>query len=141
MLSLRKNKSPAAVSHKTGAWRVNSDQMHGSIYISRTNITLPDQANRQGIVETKEFLLLQEFTQNIIRFFERDRQFVCRILNDYYDTLHPTAGIEKELEQKLKQDVKNQQKAKQENQVYSPELIDVKKVSALVEKRILPLSS
>lgn len=135
MLSLRKNKSPAAVSHKTGAWRVNSDQMHGSIYISRTNITLPDQANRQGIVETKEFLLLQEFTQNIIRFFERDRQFVCRILNDYYDTLHPTAGIEKELEQKLKQDVKNQQKAKQENQVYSPELIDVKKVSALVEKK------
>jgi signal transduction histidine kinase len=135
MLSLRKNKSPAAVSHKTGAWRVNSDQMHGSIYISRTNITLPDQANRQGIVETKEFLLLQEFIQNIIKLFERDRQFVCRTLNDYYDSLHPTAGIEKELEQKLKQDAKNQQKAKQENKTYSPELIDVKKVSALVEKK------
>lgn len=135
MLSLRKSKSPAAVSHKTGAWRVNSDQMHGSIYISRTNITLPDQANRQGIVETKEFLLLQEFIQNIIKLFERDRQFVCRTLNDYYDSLHPTAGIEKELEQKLKQDAKNQQEAKQENKTYSPELIDVKKVSALVEKK------
>ena len=135
MLSLRKNKSPAAVSHKTGAWRVNSDQIHGSIYISRTNITLPDQANRQGIVETQEFLLLQEFIQNIIKIFERDRQFVCRILNDYYDKLHPTAGIEKELEQKLKQDAKNQQNARQDNKSYSPELIDVKKVSVLVGKK------
>lgn len=135
MLSSRKNKSPAAVSHKTGAWRVNSDQMHGSIYISRTNITLPDQANRQGIVETKEFLLLQEFIQNIIKLFERDRQFVCRKLNDYYEVLHPTAGIEKEIKQKLKKDAKNQEKAKKENKSYLPELIDVKKVSALVEKK------
>ena len=135
MLSLRKNKSPAAVSHPTGAWRVNSDQMHGSIYISRTNITLPDQANRQGIVETKEFLLLQEFIQNIIKLFERDRQTVCRILNEYYDKLHPTTEIEKELESKLKLDVKNKQKAKQENKTYTPELMDVKKVSALVEKK------
>jgi signal transduction histidine kinase len=135
MLALRKNKSPAAVSHKTGAWRVNSDQVHGSIYISRTNITLPDQANRQGIVETKEFLLLQEFIQNIIKLFERDRQFVCRILNDYYDRLHPTEEIEKELEQKLKQNAEKEQKAKQENKAYQPELIDVKKVSVLVEKK------
>jgi signal transduction histidine kinase len=135
MLALRKNKSPAAVSHKTGAWRVNSDQIHGSIYISRTNITLPDQANRQGIVETKEFLLLQEFIQNIIRFFERDRQFVCRTLNDYYDRLHPTEEIEKELEQKLKQDAQKEQQAKQENKIYRPEFIDVKKVSVLVEKK------
>lgn len=135
MLSLRKNKSPAAVSHPTGAWRVNSDQMHGSIYISRTNITLPDQANRQGIVETKEFLLLQEFIQNVIKLFERDRQTVCRILNEYYDKLHPTAEIEKELESKLKLDVKNQQESKQENRAYTPELIDVRKVSALVEKK------
>ena len=135
MLSVRKNKSPAAVSHPTGAWRVNSDQMHGSIYISRTNITLPDQANRQGIVETKELLLLQEFIQNIIKLFERDRQTVCRILNEYYDKLHPTIEIEKELESKLKLDVKNKQKAKQENKKYTPELMDVKKVSALVEKK------
>lgn len=135
MLSLRKNKSPAAVSHKTGAWRVNSDQMHGSIYISRTNITLPDQANRQGIVETKEFLLLQDFTRNIIRLFERDRQNVCRMLNDYYELLHPTAEIEEELEHKLKEDAKNQKKAEKKNILYSPELIDVKKVSVLVEKK------
>ena len=136
MLSLRKSKSPAAISHPTGAWRVNSDQIHGSIYISRTNITLPDQANRQGIVETKEFLTLQEFIQNIIKLFEHDRQTVCRILNKYYDKIHPTAQIEKELESKLKLDAKKQETAKKKNKPYLPELIDVKKVSDLVEKKV-----
>lgn len=135
MLSSRKNKSPAAVSHKTGSWRVNSDQVHGSIYISRTNITLQDQANRQGIVETKEFLLLQEFIINTIKLFERDRQYVCRTLNDYYDLLNPTADIEKELEDKLKQDNLEQEKSQLGKSDYSPQSIDVKKVSALVEKK------
>ena len=135
MLAMRKNKSPAAVSHPTGAWRVNADQVHGSIYISRTNITLPDQANRQGIVETKEFLLLQGFIQNVIKLFERDRQYVCRTLSDYFDRLHPTEEIEKELKRKLKQDTEKEQKAKKKKKGYKPEAIDVKKVSALVEKK------
>lgn len=136
MLSARKNKSPAAISHETGAWRVNADQMHGSIYISRTNIYLPDQANRQGIVETNEFALLRRFIENIIRLFERDRQNVCRILNRYYDKLHPTIDIEKEIQIKLLLDKKNQEQAKQNNlSKYLPSVIDVKKVSELVEKK------
>lgn len=135
MLALRKNKSPAAVSHLKGAWRVNSDQIHGSIYISRTNITLPDQANRQGIVETQEFFLLQEFIQNVIKLFEQDRQFVCRKLNNYYEMLHPTAEIEKEIKVKSKKDTKNQKEANKQKTNYSPEVIDVKKVLVLVEKK------
>lgn len=135
MLSARKNRSPAAISHPTGAWRVNADQIHGSIYISRMNITLPDQANRQGIVETKEFLLLQEFLQNIIRCFERDRQNVCKILNAYYDRLHPTEDIKKEFENKLKEDTKNQEKYKTSNTEYKPSYIEVEKASALLEEK------
>lgn len=135
MLSVRKNKSPAAVSHSTGAWRVNADQMHGSIYISRTNITLPDQANRQGIVETEEFRLLQDFLRNIIRYFEQDRQTVCKKLNDYFEKMHPTAEIEKELDYKIKKDVQNRERAKNKSADYLPEYIEVKKVSALVDKK------
>lgn len=135
MLAARKNKSPAAISHPTGSWRVNGDQIHGSIYISRTNITLPDQANRQGIVETKEFLLLQEFLQNVIRYFERDRQTVCRILLDYFDKMNPTADIKKELEAKLKEDAKKQEKFKQNKLEYKPEYIEVEKASALLEEK------
>ena len=135
MLSARKNKSPAAVSHSTGAWRVNADQMHGSIYISRTNITLPDQANRQGIVETEEFRILQDFLRNIIKYFEQDRQAVCRKLNTYFEKMHPTAEIEKELDDKIKKDVQNKERSKRKNTNYSPEFIEVNKVSALVDKK------
>lgn len=135
MLAARKNKSPAAISHPTGSWRANGDQIHGSIYISRTNITLPDQANRQGIVETKEFLLLQEFLQNIIRYFERDRQNVCRILLNYFEKIHPTAEIKKELETKLKEDAKKQEQSKQTQSEYKPEYIEVEKASALLEEK------
>ncbi|WP_167958701.1 sensor histidine kinase [Anaerosporobacter faecicola] len=135
MLAVRKNKSPAAISHPTGSWRVNADQMHGSIYISRTNITLPDQANRQGIVETEEFQLLQDFLKNVIRLFERDRQFVCRTLDAYYEFLHPTAVIEKELDDKIKQEAEKKKVAKRDNSNYLPEYMEVNKVSALVEKK------
>lgn len=136
MLAARKNKSPAAISHETGSWRVNADQMHGSIYISRTNVHLPDQANRQGIVETKEFGLLRLFIENVIRLFERDRQYVCRILDKYYDKLHPTKDIEKEIQKKLQEDKKNAEIAQKNNQPpAAPAVIDVEKVSKLVEKK------
>jgi signal transduction histidine kinase len=136
MLAARKNKSPAAISHETGSWRVNADQMHGSIYISRTNVYLPDQANRQGIVETKEFGLLRSFIENTIRLFERDRQYVCRILDRYYDKLHPTKDIEKEIQKKLQEDRKNAEIAQKNNQPpAAPAVIDVEKVSKLVEKK------
>ncbi len=136
MLAARKNKSPAAISHESGAWRVNADQMHGSIYISRTNVFLPDQANRQGIVETKEFGLLRLFIENVIRLFERDRQYVCRALNKYYDKIYPTKDIEKEIRKKLQEDRKNEEIAKKNNHTPAiPAVIDVKKVSKLVEKK------
>lgn len=109
--------------------------MHGSIYISRTNITLPDQANRQGIVETEEFRILQDFLRNIIKYFEQDRQAVCRKLNAYFEKIHPTAEIEKELDEKIKKDVQNRERSKRINTNYSPEFIEVNKVSALVDKK------
>ncbi len=134
-LSLRKNKSPAAVSHSTGAWRVNSDQIHGSVYISRTNMTLPDQANRQGIVETKEFSLLQEFIKNIIALFEQDRQYVSRKLSAYYDKINPIKPIQDELEQKLKEDYKNKENSKDNNESNYSSHMDVKKVQKLVSQK------
>lgn len=134
MLSARKNKSPAAVSHPTGAWRVNSDQIHGSIYISRTNINLADQSNRQGFVETREFHLLQDFLKNVIRYFERDRQAICRQLDDYYKKTHPTYEIQKEFEAKLREQLKN--KDRQNNGAeLEPSYIEVEKASALLEEK------
>lgn len=100
LLANRKAKSPAAPSHQDGKWRVNADQICGTILISRTNITLPDQANREGFVETPEFSILKSFLARIIQKFEEDRQGVFRKLSKYYDATHPVAQFEKEIHDK-----------------------------------------
>ena len=64
--------------------------MYGNVNISRTNISLPDQSNREGIVETKAFKLLREVLLSIISIFERDRQYVGRKLSDYYKIINPS---------------------------------------------------
>ena len=74
--------------------------MLGSIFISRMNVALPDQSNREGIVETREFRLLKEFIKKIIGALEQDRQGVCRKLSAYYAKMHPTEGIEQEIKEK-----------------------------------------
>ncbi|HHF2521674.1 TPA: sensor histidine kinase, partial [Haemophilus influenzae] len=103
LIAGRKNKSPAAPSHQTGAWRVNTDQIIGSIFISRMNITLPDQSNREGIVETKEFILLKEFLINVIQEFEKDRQYVFRKLDARYDKIMEAARIQDEINKKAEE--------------------------------------
>ena len=100
LLSNRKAKSPAAPSHQNGKWRVSADQICGTILISRTNISLPDQANREGFVETTEFQLLKRFLLRVIQLFEEDRQYVFRKLSEYYDKTHPTEKFEKEIAKK-----------------------------------------
>ncbi len=99
-LGRRKNASPAGVGDDKGMWRVSSDQMLGSIFISRLNVSLPDQSNREGIVETKEFRLLKEFIEKMIAYLEQDRQKLCRKFNAYYEKMHPTEDIEKEIKKK-----------------------------------------
>ena len=100
LLSNRKAKSPAAPSHPDGKWRVGADQICGTVLISRTNITLPDQANREGFVETPEFSILKNFLLAIIQLFESDRQYVFRKLSAYYEKAHPTKQFETEIAQK-----------------------------------------
>lgn len=104
LLGNRRAKSPAAISHASGKWRVSAEQICGIVNISRMNINLPDQSNRQGIVETKQFNGLKIVILAIINEFERDRQYVGRILNSYYEKNHPKEKIEKEIEEKAKKE-------------------------------------
>lgn len=98
-LARRKTASLAGVASE-GIWRVSAEQIMGSIFISRMNIALPDQSNREGIVETKEFRLLKEFIEKMVALLEKDRQRVCRKLYAYYDMTHPTENIEREIKEK-----------------------------------------
>ncbi len=104
LLGSRRAKSPAAISHPTGRWRVGAEQICGIINISRMNVNLPDQSNRQGIVETKQFNGLKMVILAIINEFEKDRQYVGRILNSYYEKTHPKELIEQEIEAKVKRE-------------------------------------
>lgn len=107
LLGNRRAKSPAAISHSSGKWRVSADQISGVINISRMNVNLPDQANRQGIVETREFKLLKEILIEIISKFEEDRQYVGRKLNELYYKEHETQQTQEEVREKAKKQEEN----------------------------------
>ena len=104
LLSSRKQKSPAAISHPTGKWRVSSDQMYGSVFISRLNLSLPDQSNREGIIETTEFKLFKNFILEMVSHFENDRQYVFRKLDEYDKKINEAERIQKEIEDKAKKE-------------------------------------
>ncbi|EOU2123221.1 sensor histidine kinase [Clostridium perfringens] len=83
MLSARKAASPAGVTSTMGAWKVRGEQMLGQVNISRTNLRLADQSNREGIVETKEFNLFKDIIKSIISILERDRQYMVKKTSEY----------------------------------------------------------
>jgi len=69
-LSLRKTKSPAAVT-RTGDWRVAYYQLVGAVFISyERNPELGDQTNREGLLNNQAFRHLNAFALKIVRFFE-----------------------------------------------------------------------
>ena len=111
--------------------------MFGSVNISRSNINLLDQSNREGIVETQEFKALREALTKIIYLFETDRQYVFRKLRSYNEIIDESERIEKEINEKAKKEAeirKNNSnklsKIDKENEVKSNYIsaIDVKKV-------------
>ena len=73
-------------------------------------MALPDQSNREGIVETPEFRLLQEFLKGILCILEKDRQYVCRILAADYEKDHPVKQIQDDINRKAEQQKKEKKK-------------------------------
>lgn len=134
MLARRKNQSPAGVASK-GQWRASADQITGSVFISRVNVTLPDQSNREGIVETKEFGILKEFIIRILRLLEEDRQKIYRLLDAYYKEGHNTEGIQEEIDRKAKEQEKRKYKeSSKEDRVLSEGIDPIRAKRILDEK-------
>lgn len=82
-LSARRNRSPAGLGKNNGNWRVGSEQILGTVSISRKNLNLEDAANRNGIQEGIGFSQLKRILLFVIAEFERDRQSVGRKLARY----------------------------------------------------------
>lgn len=98
-LSVRKNMSPAAITHTNGKWRVNSDQISGCVFISRKNETLYDQSNRESLVENEDFKKFKDFIIFSIHCFEEDRQYVFRKLNEFYTIRNAIVETEEKIRQ------------------------------------------
>lgn len=127
LLSYRKNKSPASIGHQTGSWRVNVAQMVGSIFISKDNISLEDQTNREGIIESKAFSAFKEFILFTIKEFELDRQYVGRKLYSYHKLLLQSQSIEDEINEQYNK--QNRGKEEKKN------LIDVGRVKSAFDEK------
>lgn len=78
-LGVRAQKSPAAISHPNGSWRVRSNQIIGAIRISKDdNPNLSDMANREGLALNDSFAAFKSIIDKILESFEYDRQYIFR---------------------------------------------------------------
>ena len=78
-LGARAQKSPAAVSHPNGSWRVRSNQVIGAIRISKDdNPNLSDMANREGLALNDSFVAFKIIIDKVLESFEYDRQYIFR---------------------------------------------------------------
>lgn len=109
-LAARLRRSPAGLGHKNGNWRVGSEQIMGSVDISRENSNLDDAANRSGIQESIGFEQLKRILLVVIAEFERDRQYIGRKLARY-----------KEEEDKLQEELERLHKLAEERRRWEEE--------------------
>lgn len=141
LLANRNRKSPAALSHKTGRWTASSDQILGTIYISRLNERLKDQSNREGIIDTREFELFKQTILEIISEFEKDRQYVGRKLSNYYDEKTEVERLKKQFleqaEKKRKQqdNTKTEKTKNKKNEQSGVETLSIDDASKVIEKQ------
>ena len=80
-LGVRKNNNPAGVAKKDGGYRVEAENVAGSILISRIfNIDFEDKSSREGLQENKTFSIFKQLIIGIIKIFEDDRSLIAREL-------------------------------------------------------------
>lgn len=78
---MRKNNSPAGIAKKQGGYRVESENIAGSILISRlANIEFEDKSSREGLQENKTFAIFKQIIIGVVRIFEDDRALIAREL-------------------------------------------------------------
>lgn len=81
-LGARKQKSPAGVAKKEGGYRVEVENVAGSISISRlNNIDFDDKSSREGLQDSPTFVLFNRILTGIINIFEEDRAVIARELD------------------------------------------------------------
>jgi signal transduction histidine kinase len=100
-LGARKSQSPAGIAKEGGGYRVNPDNVAGTIKISRlTNVNFEDKSSREGLQENKTFLIFKNIITGIIGIFEKDRAYIAREMSVFYDEKY-SDKIDREKAEKL----------------------------------------
>lgn len=98
-LGNRKAASPAGITHKSGRYRTEPENVVGAIKISRlTNVTFEDKSSREGLQDNKSFQIFKELIAAIINIFESDRSYIAREMNDYDDSRYSELRSRQEAE-------------------------------------------
>ncbi|SUB31434.1 osmolarity sensor protein [Yersinia pseudotuberculosis] len=85
-LGNRKAASPAGIANKDGGYRVEPENVAGSIKISRlTNVNFEDKSSREGLQENKTFQIFKTLIASIINEFENDRAYIAREMSSFDD--------------------------------------------------------
>ena len=83
-LGARKAKSPAGIAKSDGGYKVEPENVAGSVKISRLfNEDFDDKSSREGLQENKTFMLFVELIKSIISIFEEDRSYIARELDAF----------------------------------------------------------
>lgn len=82
-LGERQNKSPGGVAQKIGGYRIGSNQIAGTVNISRiANSNFQDKSGREGIQENDVFEIFKNILIEIISVFEKDRNVIMYCLSE-----------------------------------------------------------
>ena len=116
-LGARKAQSPAGVAKKGGGYRVNPDNIAGGIKISRlTNVKFEDKSSREGLQENKTFLIFRKVIAEIIAIFEKDRAYIARAMNEYYEEMYSDIENKEKAEALAKKIIEENEKNRQRNE-------------------------
>lgn len=121
-LSNRKSKSTAPVAHKTGSWKVNENNIAGSINITRLgNLDLQDKSSREGLQENKPFLIFQKLILKILDIFEKDRSAIAREMRAFYEETDVDIKAQQYADDLAKKILEEARKNREENKGVSEE--------------------
>ena len=85
-LNSRSRKSPSATTHRTGQWRIRSNQISGNVVIDKKeNAILKELSNRQGFEQDAYYAAFIFLITKVLEEFERFRQNIIREVTDQPD--------------------------------------------------------
>jgi len=136
-LGARKQKSPSGIGKKDGGYKVEVENVAGSILISRlTNVNFEDKSSREGLQENQTFSVFKGIILGIISIFEEDRALIAREM-DADDYERNGEAQEREQAELLAKKIldKQRQSTQSEEDKNNPHFQSMSLLAALNEKK------